>query len=265
MIVTWVTWNRLRADGRRQTADGRPKTEDRNRRGHTVRMRPFLTIAVPLACAALFVRLGVWQLARLQQKRAFNAVLLERLASPPADVGSLPGDTALGHYRRVTAGGTMLYDREVAYAGRSHEGSPGVDLLTPMKIAGRDTVVMVNRGWAYSADAGSIDNSRWKEKDSSLAAGYAETFAGTERGTAAPALRRVHALDRAAIQALVGLPVAPYMIVQTSDSTAHADSIPVRLTIPVPDEGPHQSYAIQWFSFALVAVVGGVALSRRSR
>jgi cytochrome oxidase assembly protein ShyY1 len=39
----------------------------------------------------------------------------------------------------------------------------------------------------------------------------------------------------------------------------------VRLTIPALDEGPHQSYAIQWFSFALVAVVGGVALSRRPR
>jgi surfeit locus 1 family protein len=230
-----------------------------------VRLRPFLALAIPFACAALFVNRGFWQLSRLKGRRAFNTILSERLASPPAEVTTLPADTAQGHYRRVSAAGTMLYDREVVYGGRSHEGSPGVDFLTPMKIAGRDTVVMVNRGWAYSEDAGSIDNSRWKEKDSSRVAGYAETFAGTERGTAPPALRRVHALDRAAIEALVGLPVAPYIIVQTSDSTAHADSIPVRLTIPALDEGPHQSYAIQWFSFALVAVVGGVALSRRSR
>jgi surfeit locus 1 family protein len=230
-----------------------------------MRLRPFLTIAVPLACAALFVRLGVWQLSRLQQKRAFNAVLLDRLGSPLVAVESLPGDTALGHYRRVSAGGTMLYDREVAYAGRSHEGSPGVDLLTPMTIAGYDTVVMVNRGWAYSEDAASIDNSRWREKDSSWVAGYAETFAGTERGSTRAALHRVHALDRAAIQTMVGLPVAPYIIAQTSDSALRRDSVPVRLETPVPDEGPHKSYAIQWFSFALVAVVGGVALSRRSR
>jgi surfeit locus 1 family protein len=39
----------------------------------------------------------------------------------------------------------------------------------------------------------------------------------------------------------------------------------VRLETPALTEGPHQSYAIQWFSFALVAIVGGVALSRRSR
>jgi surfeit locus 1 family protein len=227
-----------------------------------VRLRPFLTLALPLAFAALFVRLGVWQLSRLKQKQAFNAVLSARLAAPPEDITTLPSDTALGHYRRVTASGALLYDREVVYAGRSRDGSPGVDLLTPLKLDGRDTVVMVNRGWAYSFDAATIDNTRWHEKDSARVAGYAETFTGKER-SAAP--RRVHALDRAAIQAIVGLPVAPYLIVQTSDSATHADSVPVRLEIPAPNEGPHKSYAIQWFSFALVAVVGGVALSRRSR
>ena len=227
-----------------------------------MRLRAFLTLAIPLAFAALFVRLGVWQLSRLGEKRAFNAILSARLAAAPADIATLPADTALGHYRRVHAAGTMLYDREVVYAGRSHEGSPGVDLLTPLKLAGRDTVVMVNRGWAYSFDAASIDKMRWREKDSARVEGYAETFSGKER-SAAPG--RVHALDRAAVQAIVGLPVAPYLIVQTSDSVTHADSVPVRLEIPAPDEGPHKSYAIQWFSFALVAVVGGVALARRSR
>lgn len=227
-----------------------------------MRLKPILTLAVPLACAALFVRLGVWQLARLDQRRTFNATVTARLAAPPTDITALPADTALGHYRRVTAAGELLYDREVVYAGRSHEGSPGVDLLTPMRIAGHDTLVMVNRGWAYSFDAASLDNARWKEKDSASVAGFAETFAGTERQATQ---RRVHALDRAAIQALVGLPIAPYILVETSDSAAHADSVPVRMTVPALDEGPHKSYAIQWFSFAIIAVVGGVALSRRSR
>lgn len=210
------------------------------------------------------MRLGVWQLARLDQKRAFNAMLAARLAAPPVDIIALPGDTSQGHYRRVSASGALLYDREVVYGGRSHAGSPGVDLLTPIKMAGRDTVVMVNRGWAYSADAAQVDNSRWKEKDSVNVSGYAETFAGTERGSAPEKDRRVHALDRAAVQALVGMPVAPYILTQTSDS-ARRDGAPSRLETPALTEGSHQSYAIQWFSFALVAIIGGVALSRRSR
>jgi surfeit locus 1 family protein len=227
-----------------------------------VRPRAVFALAIPLACAALFVRLGIWQLSRLHEKRVFNAELSSRLAAPLTDVTALPGDTAAGHYRRVAASGAMLYDRDVVYAGRSHEGSPGVDLLTPMKIDGHDTVVMVNRGWAFSPDAASIADSLWREKDSESVSGYAETFAGTERQSTQ---RRVHALDRRAVEALVGLPVAPYIIVQTSDTGRHADSVPVRLGVPVLSEGPHQSYAIQWFSFALVAVVGGVALARRQR
>jgi surfeit locus 1 family protein len=174
----------------------------------------------------------------------------------------LPGDTGQGHYRRVSASGTLLYDREVVYAGRSHDGSPGVDLLTPMRIAGRDTVVLVNRGWAYSSDAASIANARWKEADSMQVAGYAETFAGKERAVTE---RRVHALDREAIEKLVGLPVAPYILVETQEGGARADTVPVRLAVPALSEGSHQSYAIQWFSFAAIAIVGGVALSRRSR
>lgn len=228
----------------------------------SVRRRTFLTLAIPFACAALFVRLGFWQLSRLHQKRAFNAVLTQRLAAPPTDISTIPADTALGHYRRVSATGTMLYDRGVVYAGRSHDGAPGVDLLTPLRIAGHDTVVMVNRGFAFSPDASTINDSLWKERDTATVRGYAETFSGKER---AVTQRRVHALDRAAVQTLVGLPVAPYIIVQTSDSGRHADSVPARLEVPPLSEGPHESYAVQWFSFALVAVVGAVALARRPR
>jgi surfeit locus 1 family protein len=228
------------------------------------RVRAVLALAIPLACAALFVRLGVWQLSRLHQKRAFNATLAARLASPTADIPTLPPDTALGHYRRVTASGELLYGRQVIYAGRTHEGSPGVNFLTPMKIAGHDSVFMIDRGWAYSPDAATIDAARWHERDSATVAGFAETFAGVDRGAAARRDKRtVHALDHAAIEAAVGLPVEPYVLVQTSDSALHGDSIPVRAEIPTLDEGPHESYAIQWFSFAVVAVVGGVALSRR--
>jgi len=30
-------------------------------------------------------------------------------------------------------------------------------------------------------------------------------------------------------------------------------------------DGPHLSYAIQWFSFAVIIVVGSVALARKQR
>jgi surfeit locus 1 family protein len=205
------------------------------------RTRSTLTIAVPLVCAAVFARLGVWQLARLSERRAFNTTLESRLDSAPVVVSALSPDTSVGHYRRVSASGRYLYDREVAYAGRSRRGSPGVNLLTPLLIAGTDTVVIVNRGWVYSPDARTVEHARWYEKDSTAIGGYAETFAskapdaaGHGPSRSGDSARIVHTLDRAEIERTIGLPVAPYVFVQTSDSALHLDSVPVRLTLPGP-------------------------------
>ena len=229
-----------------------------------MRIRSILTLAIPLACAALFGRLGVWQLSRLAERRAFNATLSARRSAPVADVFTLPPDTAQGHYRRASASGTLLYDREVVLAGRAHQGSPGADLLTPLALPGRDTVVLVNRGWVYSADAATVDQSRWRERDSATVSGFAEIFAPARGRSAAVSTlaRAFHSLDHAEIERAVGRPVAPYVLVQTSDS-AIRDSVPVRLEFPAIDEGPHRSYAVQWFMFAVIAVVGGGILFRK--
>jgi surfeit locus 1 family protein len=230
-----------------------------------VRPRLLLGLAIPLACAALFARLGIWQLDRLAQRRAFNATLAQRLAAPPVSVARLPTDTGAGHYRRISADGALLYDRQVVYAGRSHQGSPGVNILTPMRLAS-GAIVMVNRGWAYSPDAGSVDLAKWNERDSAAVNGFAETWAPEPpAGTAKPDPRKIHSLRRSAAESVVGEPVLPYILVQTSDSVQRTDSAPARLTVPTLDEGPHLNYALQWFAFATIAVVGGIALFLRSR
>jgi surfeit locus 1 family protein len=229
--------------------------------------RRLLALIIPLCGAALFARLGFWQLSRLAERRAFNATLLKRLENPPVDLAGLPKDTSDAHYRRVTLHGAWDYDKEVLWAGRTRNGSPGVNFLTPLKIAGRDSVVIVNRGWAYSPDATTIDNSRWRDGDSATIAGYVETWR-PERAVAAnatPRVRTVHTLAHQAVSAFTGLPVTSFLVVQTSDSVAKPDSVPVRLAYPALDEGSHANYAIQWFSFAIISLVGGVALYRRSR
>jgi surfeit locus 1 family protein len=168
----------------------------------------------------------------------------------------------------------MRYDRDVAWAPRMRRGSPGVNFLTPMVLPGSDTVVLVNRGWAYSPDARSVDLPRWRERDTLSVSGYVETWAqdcGATAGAPLPALcgdsasRLIRKLDRRAVERIIGLPVAPYIVMQLSDSTLHADSVPARLEPPILDEGPHRGYAFQWFGFATIALVGGIALAVRQR
>ncbi len=217
-----------------------------------------LTIVFALVC----IRLGFWQLGRLEERRTWNAHLEERLAAAPIALSALPADSAAGHYRRVSAHGRFDFDRQVALATRSFQGSPGVHLLTPLLLDNGATV-MVNRGWVYAPDAMTIDAAKWRERegDTVTVTGYAETWPGRETVPVTGRQRVVRALDSAAVARLVGAPIHTYFIAQTSDS-ARGTARPVRLSEPVLSDGSHRSYAIQWFSFALVAVIGGTLLVR---
>ena len=222
-----------------------------------------IPIILSLAGAALFAWLGAWQLSRLGERRAYNAHLEERLAAPPVVVTSLSADSGVGHYRRVSARGVYDFAAEVALATRSSQGSPGVHVLTPLRLA-NDTVVMVNRGWVYSPDARTIDFTKWREHegDTVTVVGYAETWMGRETSPLPPAQRLVRTLDSAAVATRVGSAIQPYYLVLTSDSARNV-ARPVRLGEPVLDDGSHKSYAIQWFTFALVALIGGSLLVRQ--
>lgn len=231
-----------------------------------VRLRTLLGLLIPLACAALFVRLGVWQLARHQERAAFNAGLADRLIAPPVSLDEVPRDSAALRWRRVTVTGRFRYGREQVLASRASEGSPGVHLLTPFVRQGTDTAVAVIRGWVYSADASSVDRTQWQEGDTTLTlSGYLIPLAdsgATPPGDPARPLRSVH---RAALASRIGVPVLPFQLVMTSDSAPRATGVPKRLPLPIIDAGPHRSYAAQWFSFAAIAVAGGVLLFRRNR
>ncbi len=234
-----------------------------------LRQKALLGLAIPLACAALFVRLGLWQLSRHEERAAINAGLVARLAEAPIDFAELPAnggaDSSAQRWHRVTLTGRFRYDLEQVQAARVNAGSPGVHLLTPLERAGTDTLVVVSRGWVYSPDAASVDLGRWREGDTLVLAGYVLPLA--DSGAAAPADARLplRSVNRRALESRLGRPVAPAMVVMTSDSAARLDSVPRRLTLPAVDAGPHRSYALQWFAFAIIAVVGGIFLFRQGR
>lgn len=229
----------------------------------SVRLKALLGLAIPLACAALFVRLGVWQVERHGERTAYNATVATRLAEAPAPFSALPGDTAAVRGRRIMLAGRFRYDLEQVQAGRVNEGSPGVHLITPLERDGNDTLVIVLRGWVYSADAAGVDLARWREADSVTIAGYAIPLPPDGPPPPTDAARPLRVLSQSALTARLGRPVAIAQVVMTSDSAARADSVPRRLGLPVLSDGAHRSYAIQWFAFAFIAVAGGVLLFRR--
>lgn len=218
---------------------------------------------IALALAALFVRLGIWQLDRRQERRARNSMIAAQAAAPPVAFDAIPADTGRAHYRRATVRGTPDYAHELVLASRTRNGSPGVHVFTPVRIAGRDTAVLVNRGWVYSADGATADLARWREDSTLSVEGYVEPLpAGDVRPIKERILRRV---TLGGVRGTLPYPVAPmYLVAQFPRDSAGAR--PARLTLPdLDDEGPHLGYALQWFAFALIAIVGAGIGVRRGR
>lgn len=219
-------------------------------------------LLIPLACAVAFVKLGFWQLERGRERAAINDGLAARLTQAPVRFAELAADTGAQRWQRVTLSGRFRYDLEQVQAARTNAGSPGVHLLTPFEQATPSPLVVVSRGWVYSADAATAQLERWRERvgETVEIAGYVlplpDSGAPAPTNTALP-LRVVH---RSSLEQRLGQPIAPVLVVMTSDSIARIDSVPRRLAMPLIDPGPHRSYAIQWFAFATIAVVGGAVL-----
>jgi surfeit locus 1 family protein len=214
-------------------------------------MRRYAALALGLAAALLFARLGVWQLARRTQRLAYNRAVEARLAQRPIplDAGgalqSLPADSL--RYRRVSATGRFDFPHQVVEIGRSFEGAPGVHLLTPLRL-GDGTGLLVDRGWTYAADGITVDAGSVGEPDRATVEG----ILGLPGGRFAV---RPDTLP-------VGYPLGPLVLTRTVAPPGLPPALRVA-RLPTLDAGPHLSYAIQWFSFAAIALVGGGLLARR--
>jgi surfeit locus 1 family protein len=225
----------------------------------------YLLLAVCLAIGVVCVRLGLWQLDRRAQRRALIATASAQLSAQPVDVAALPDSGQALRFRRVSVPGVFRFDAELALGPRPRNGSPGVHIVTPLARAGTDTLIPVVRGWVYAADAATIDFTKWRERDTVMVSGYtmpldANTSAPPPSGGAG-ALRW---LDRVDLAKRFGSPVAGYYVLMIAGGDTGV-SVPVRLGEPALTDGPHLSYAVQWFLFATIFGAGGTVVVLRGR
>lgn len=226
-------------------------------------LRKWIFSVLAIFFAIICISLGSWQIRRLWARQGSNDFLSARRLAPEVELDSLPGDTAAARFRRVHVRGIYDHGQEIIYTLRGRNGSPGVNILTPLLRAGKDTAVLVNRGWVYSADGTAIDTQPWREADTLNGHGFVETFPTQgpfpEGNPARP--RSFRRLDRMAVAKVFPYPIANYYVVLTDSATS--PSAPPRVEQAPLDEGPHRMYAIQWFSFAAISIIGlGIFLRR---
>ena len=213
----------------------------------SLRRRDLAAAILALAVAAVFARLGVWQLNRLADRKTRNLEIQAAHALAPAELPLHRVEPEALRDRRARARGVYDYTHERVWRGRTYDGAPGVALLTPLRLSD-GSAVFVDRGWVPSPDGMHVDATRYREGDSA-----------DVTGLALPAPRDRGDVDPQALQDSLPYTVLS-IVIQLNDSTAPHPTGLKRWRPPALDNGPHLAYAIQWFCFATIVVVGVVVL-----
>lgn len=226
-----------------------------------------LALLLVLIVAGVCVRLGFWQLDRLEQRRQYNRAVSEAMQDPPilldaAGLDSISRNPSGFLYRRAVATGLFEPGSEVLLRGRAEGGRPGVHLISLLRLDGTGEPILVNRGWIPSADAATADPRPFRQGGPRTVEGILHAMpppdsdaAGLPIQLSDTTISSYRRLTSEAFPPSVARELPALYLQQVTGSGAGAE-LPVPVPVPELTEGSHLGYAIQWFSFAAIAVVG---------
>jgi surfeit locus 1 family protein len=227
-----------------------------------------------LVALIILINFGRWQLGRLEQRRTHNANVLTALNQPTTHLDGSPVDPAEFHFRHVSITGQFDNQAGVFLRNQQSDGASGFDLIVPLQITGSDTAVLVNRGWI---PRGNVDPSPESLRVYDLEGEV------TVEGIAYPSETRPNSfapsdpelkpgqtrlfgwfwIDINRIQEQLPYPLLDIYVEQLPPENVDPTTLPRRANVVVLDEGPHLSYAMQWFSFATILIVTYILFIRQ--
>ena len=190
-----------------------------------IRRVPLIPTIVVLAAVAVMIGLGIWQLGRAKEKDALIARYQAAQNLPPIGFPTVPiADTDLPLFRYATGNCLRPVSRR-SVAGRNRAGETGYAIIVDCSTGAEGPGMSVEVGWSRDPNA----KIAWR--------------GGPVSGVIAP--------DRRTRMRLVAA---------TPPSGLRASAPPSIEQIP----NNHRSYAVQWFAFALIAlIIYGLALRKR--
>ena len=222
---------------------------------------------------ALMIWLAFWQLDRLDERRVFNDLVSEQIQQPPAPLGQVLAeagdDLASIEWRQVIVAGRFIPD-QIVWFNRSQGGIAGDNVLSalvtdPDTDLGTGVTVVVNRGFVpLGADVPASPTAdiemlaRVRLPQDRQRGELTDTTADD-----AP-LTEVRRIDLDQLSAQLPGDLAPVYLDLIDAIPALGPGDPTPVPAPTLDEGPHLSYAVQWFIFAVCVLIGWVLAVRRS-
>ncbi|MHB8778919.1 MAG: SURF1 family protein [Anaerolineales bacterium] len=231
----------------------------------------WLTTLLVFAGTAVCIRLGVWQLDRLEQRRAFNDQVITMRAAERLDLNKeLPENISAMEWRTVTVTGEYDFENQVALRNQYNGDQYGYHLITPLQFTSSTgsgqagLAVLVNRGW-IPADGNSAPED-WRKYDEE---GMITIKGQIRLGQVKPAFGGVaDALPESGEMLLVwnnlnleqmsvrwAYPILNIYIQPDADGGDIILPIPFQPVVEIT-EGPHFGYALQWFTFSAILFLG---------
>ena len=219
-----------------------------------------LATLLVFAGTAFCIRMGIWQLDRLEQRRAFNAQVNTMRAAELLDLNqNVPADISTMEWRAVTVTGEYDFENQIALRNQFNGDQYGYHLITPLRFTGG--AVLVDRGF-IPADGNTAPNDWRKYDEAGQITLTGQIRLGQEKptfgGVADPDADHLDVWNNLNIVRIAAQSPYPILNVYAQPNEIENDSVPPIAFQPEVEltEGSHFGYALQWFSFATILFLG---------
>jgi len=228
-----------------------------------------LTLLAVLA-VGICLNLGKWQWNRKEARDNFNHLVTTNLAAPPAPIDELMSVTAVpklvDRWRRIAVAGT--FDGTTHYVrGRSYHGRFGFAVVSRFIVQANGEAVWIDRGWvpapgnAAQQPVSPLPSSGEVLLLARLRGGDSLDRQGPNGGLFGITFKKEGSVSSfIAAQPPTKSTLRGYL--ELISTTPGGPNQPVPVPAPEISAGPHLAYAVQWYLFALLIVVGRFLIGR---
>jgi cytochrome oxidase assembly protein ShyY1 len=225
-------------------------------------LRWALLIVFVAILGTAFVNLGEWQLDRLHQRKVRNAATVSNEAAPVrpfSEVFTRPiGD--LDQWSRVEARGTFDAEHQYLLRYRKNNDTSGYEIVTPLRTP--QGAVLVDRGYITLPPGVKIPTAIPAPPAGEVTVvGHVRRNEQGRRAALTPVNGEMRQLSSDVVA-----PTLPYPIVNgyigLLTVTPAQDPAFQPVELPEISDGPHFWYAVQWFMFTGIGILGIVVFIR---
>ena len=211
------------------------------------------TTLLAVAGVVLTFFLGELQIGRADFKQGLQDRQNAMAREPAISVGAatLAADDVL--LRKVEVRGEFIPKYTVFVDNRLYQHQPGYHVATPMRIAGSQRYVLVNRGWVPASRDRSIpviETPVGEQRIKGTAVAYSERFLELSTKVAEGNVWQNLVFER--YHQATGLELQPFVIQQDS---AADDGIKREWSRPDLGRNTHLAYAFQWYALSLAILI----------